>query len=173
MIVALANNHGFSGVTATVGDRHRITTVINSLIINSYMENQKNTIDLKNLWQTILGVSKIVFEISLVVYLALFLIDEIASGFVSNFFNTNYILVICIVFGALTALNQKHEPLPKPEALKKSDYILITGLGILAVILVFVKIKTIGWIAWPISILSGILIFLISYLFLNEDKKEM
>ncbi|MEW6407413.1 MAG: hypothetical protein AB1465_01855 [Patescibacteria group bacterium] len=133
------------------------------------MQNTENS---KNLWQTILGVSKIVFEASLIVYLALFLIDEVASGFVSNFFNTNYLLAVCIIFGVLTAFGQKHEPTPKPEALKKSDYILMTGLGILAVIIVFVKIKTIGLaLALPISILSGILIFLISYLFLkNEDE---
>lgn len=137
------------------------------------MDNQK--LDPKDLWQTILGVSRIIFEISLIVYLVLFLIDEIASsGFVSNFFNTNYILAICIIFGALTALSQKNEPTPKPQPLKKSDYILMVGLGILAIIIVFIKIKTIGLaLALPISIFSGILIFLISWLFLKGEGKEI
>lgn len=132
------------------------------------MDNLKTT---KSLWQTILGVSRIVFEISLIVYLALFLLDEIKSGFVSNFFNTNYLLAVCIIFGALTALGQKNEPKPKPQPLKKYDYILMAGLAVLAVIVVFAKIKEIGVLAWPISILSGVLIFLISYLFLKNDNE--
>lgn len=124
----------------------------------------------------ILSVSRIIFEISLILYLALFLVDEIASGFVSNFFNTNYLLAVCIIFGALTALGQKEEPKPKSQPLKKWDYVLMVGLAILAVIVVFVKIKTIGLaLALPISILSGILIFLIAYLFLKgeEEKSEL
>jgi len=137
-------------------------------------DQQKNTENFKSLWQTILEISRIIFEISLIVYLALFLIDEIASGFVSNFFNINYILTICIIFGAITALNQKNEEPKTLQPLKKYDYVLMISLAVLAVIVVFVKIKEIGALAWPISILSGILIFLISYLFLNnENKKEL
>lgn len=141
------------------------------------MDNQ-TTQNLKSLWQSFLNISKIIFEISLILYLALFLIEEISKGAISNFFNTNYLLVVCIIFGAITAFAQK-EPLDKleaekiPQPLKKWDYVLMVSLGILAIIVVFFKIKEIGLaLAVPISILSGVLIFLISWLFLKGEDKE-
>jgi magnesium-transporting ATPase (P-type) len=138
------------------------------------MENQNN---LKNIWQTILSISRIVFEIFLILYLTFFLLDEIKKGFVSDFFNTNYLLAVCIISGILTALGRKEEKPAAPQIIKKSDYFLMTGITFLAIIIVFVKIKEIGFaLALPISILSGILIFLISYLFLkgeDEEKNEL
>lgn len=135
-----------------------------------------DTKNLKIYWQIAVNTAKIVFEISLILYLALFLLDEVAEGSVSNFLNINYILGICLIAAVFTALGKK-EPLDKleakPQPLKKYDYVLMAGLGILAIVVVYWKIKEIGMVlALPISILCGILIFLISWLFLRDDNQE-
>jgi hypothetical protein len=131
-----------------------------------------DTKNLKNYWQVVVNTAKIIFEISLILYLALFLLDEVAARSVSNFLNINYILGICLVAAIFTALGKKEEPKIPPQPLKKYDYALMVGLGILAIAVVYWKIKEIGGFAWPISILSGILIFLISWLFLKDDGEK-
>lgn len=137
-----------------------------------------DTKNLKIYWQIAVNTAKIVFEISLILYLALFLLDEVAEGSVSNFLNINYILGICLIAAVFTVLGKKEpfdalEANAPPQPLKKYDYFLMAGLGILAIVVVYWKIKEIGMVlALPISILSGVLIFLISWLFLKDDENE-
>jgi hypothetical protein len=143
------------------------------------------------------NISSEIFVLSLISYLALFLLEEIKTGFVSNFINMNYILVLVIVTGTITALSKpskishserrprlvgaeveespRHpEPEPvegegSPQKLTWKDYLLIFTLGIIAFVVVFSKIREIGlWLSLAISILSAILIVLISILFLRE-----
>lgn len=115
----------------------------------------------------------IIFQILLVVYLVLLLVNE----FVPVQFNLNYLLIPVIAFGVLTAL-LPYEPKeekkdPEKELVEyKSGIILAFILGIVGAILIFIKTRDLGWISYIISAISGILIILVGFLIYKEDEEE-
>ena len=65
-----------------------------------------------------------------------------------------------------------YQPKVEKQKVRKIDYYFIYLLGFGGMILVFFKIKNIGWIAYLISIISGILIILLSRLIMKEEDEE-
>jgi len=106
-----------------------------------------------------------IFNYVLVIYLLLLLIDQFEP---IKFINLTSLLIILIILGIIVILfSQEKIKLEKP---KKSDYYLIYFLGILGAILIYLKIKEMGWISYLISIIGGALIIIISKLFLEEEN---
>jgi len=112
------------------------------------------------------------FNNLLFLYLILLLIEQIWEKSVSAYLNFNYLLIAVIITGILT-LFIKHEKIQeKKKKVTKKDYLFILFLSILGIIIVFFKTKELNILSYFISILSGIIIFLLSYIILNEDKIE-
>lgn len=116
-----------------------------------------------------------IFKISLVSYLIYYLIEDFKTGFISSYFNLNILLWTTIISGVLTVWtrgDESREEKKEPEKIRARDYIFIVLLGLAAMTLIYYKIKTIGWLAYVISPISGIIIILLSILLLNESPDE-
>ena len=108
-----------------------------------------------------------VFNYILIAYLLLLLIQEFNY---LNQFNSNYLLVATLFFGIITVLFPvKHE---EKKEMKLWDKILAIVLGIIGVVLIFIKTQDLGWLSYVISIISGILIAMVGFLIYEEDEKE-
>lgn len=108
------------------------------------------------------------FQLFLVVYLILLLINEFVAV---KFMNLNYLLVLTIISGVLTVIFPvKKEVEEKP--MKSFDKVLIYVLAIIGMILIFIKTKDLGWLSYVISIISGVLIVLVGYLVYEDDEEE-
>ncbi len=119
-------------------------------------------------------ISKIInnlFQTFLVTYLLLLLIEQIWANSVSLYLNLNYILIIVIVFGIGSVFTKQEEK--KQEPVTELDYIYISLLSIIGTIIIFIKTKELGYLSYLISIIAGILIFLLSYLVLNDDEEDI
>ncbi len=115
-----------------------------------------------------------VFQTLLFLFLITLLLKEFYPNQVSAYMNINWFMVVVIIFGALSILfpvPNNHPHIEKQSNAK--DLILIIFLGILGAIIIFLKIKTLGWIGYVISILGGLIIILLSWLILTEkDSRE-
>jgi hypothetical protein len=112
------------------------------------------------------------FASLLTLYLILILIDTIWEGKISESINLNYLLIFVIATGVLSFIRKdylKEEMIAEP--MTKSDYIFIGVLSIAGSLIVWYKLQNIGTLAYVISILTGILIFLLSVLVLKEGER--
>ena len=110
------------------------------------------------------------FQSLLVLYLVLLLAEQIWPYSVSWYLNLNYLLIIVIIAGVLSVFTKQEKR--KKEPITRRDYIYITVLSILGFIIIFIKTEELGWLSYVISIIAGILIFLLSYLVLEGDENE-
>ena len=110
------------------------------------------------------------FQVLLVTYLGLLLIEQLWPGYVSNYLNLNYMLLIVIALGALDTFC---EQLPKEhKEVTKKDYLFVLTLAILGSFIIKFKTGSLGWLSWLISAIAGVLILLLSILVL-EDEDEV
>lgn len=109
------------------------------------------------------------FQSLLVTYLLLLLIEQIQKGFVTTYLNLNYLLII-IIAGILSVFSEKEKEHNKKMTWK--DYAYITVLSLAGLIIIKYKTADLGWLSWIISIIAGILIYLLSILILEDDEKE-
>jgi hypothetical protein len=112
------------------------------------------------------------FASLLTLYLILILIDTIWEGKISESINLNYLLIFVIATGVLSFIRKdylKKEMIAEP--MTKSDYLFIGVLSIAGSLIVWYKLQNIGTLAYMISILTGILIFLLSVLVLEEGER--
>ena len=110
------------------------------------------------------------FQILLVTYLLLLLIEQIWTGVVSVYLNLNYLLIIVIVAGIADVFSE-HIPIANKKASWK-DYIFVAALGVVGFGIIKYKTLELGWLSWVISVIAGILIILLSVLILEEDDTE-
>lgn len=113
------------------------------------------------------------FSYSLVLYLGLFLLENIFPGFVSEVFSVNFLLLPVLVLGVATAIWPLPEELESVvSAPKASDFWLALGLSLLGGWLIYSKID----LAWPlrqlIAGLSGLLILLMSVLVILPEEAD-
>jgi uncharacterized membrane protein len=112
------------------------------------------------------------FQSLLVTYLLLLLVEQVWTGFVSNYFNLNYLLIIVIIAGILSVFSEKEHEHEKATTWK--DYAYITVLSLAGLVIIKFKTVDLGWLSWVISIIAGILIYLLSILILeDEEEKEV
>lgn len=112
------------------------------------------------------------FQVSLVAFLGFYLIDNLRTGFVSNFFNVYIFLWTSIVFGVLTTAWPMIVPEAKSEEkLTWKDFTRITLFALGTAALVWYKTSSIGWLAMVIAALSGLIVLGLGLLvYLNKDK---
>lgn len=114
-----------------------------------------------------------IFKISLITYLIFYLIDSFKTGFITDYFNLNLLLIITILSGIFTVIFKKEVEVKKElQKIKKREYIFIIFLGIISAGLIYYKIKSIGRLSYIISIISGIIIILLSILLLNDQQED-
>lgn len=107
------------------------------------------------------------FQMLLVLYLVLLLIEQVWQYSVSMYLNLNYLLVIVIIAGIFSVFT-KQKP-KKKEKITWKDYVYIAVLSIAGFMIIFIKTQELGWLSYVISIIAGMLIFLLSLLVLEED----
>ena len=108
------------------------------------------------------------FTVLLVVFLLVLLIEEIFPNTIQRYINPNYLMVVVIALGIPSVLWTKEESKKKEDVTRK-DYCLmglfsLAGFGIL-----FYKLREFP-LGIVISLVGGVLIFLLSYLVLNDDE---
>lgn len=104
--------------------------------------------DISSLFETI-------FKTSLVFYFILLLGGEIFSGFVSNYFSLNLVIIIMVSSGLLSIILNEKKQFNELMAL---NYPLIIFLGIIGIALVYIKTSHLGSLAYLLSLLAGGLI---------------
>ena len=145
----------------------------------------------KIIFEHMKNIFSFVFQTLLFLFLITLLLKEFYPGQVSAYINVNWFMIVVIIFGALSILfpvssiensekrilinrivhnlnNNLHEE--KQPNIK--DLILIIFLAILGTFIIFLKIKTLGWIGYVIAILGGLIIILLSWLILTEKENQ-
>ena len=110
-----------------------------------------------------------VLQILLILFLITLLVKEFYPTFVDSMINTNWFMLIVIVFGALSILFPVKREKRKEEFGWK-DKVLTIGLGILGAAIIFLKLRELGWIGYVISIIGGLIIILLIWLILTEEN---
>lgn len=111
------------------------------------------------------------FQVLLVTYLVLLLVEELWQGTVSNYLNINYLLVVVIILGILDIFSENTKKENKP--ITKKDYLFVIVLSIAGFLIIKFKTSALGWLSWLISIIAGVLIALLSVLVLEDKEDEM
>ena len=106
-----------------------------------------------------------VFQFLLISYLLLLLINEFKK---ITFINLNYLMIAVIIFGILTILFPVKIKQDKTK-IKRKHILFIILLGIIGAIIIYLKIKELGWLSYLISGIAGILIILLSYMVLKDE----
>ena len=110
------------------------------------------------------------FQVLLVTYLALLLLEQVFPGVVSIYLNLNWLLIVVIIAGVLDVFSELEISENKKPGRK--DYLFIMALGILGFLIIKYKTQELGWLSWIISIIAGILIILLSILVLEDENDE-
>lgn len=112
------------------------------------------------------------FQVSLLMYLVLVLAETVKGGFVSSYFNLNYLLGVVLISGVLMVLTSdwyKGLKSEKKEITEKDVYYIFT-VSIGAMVIVYYKTQELGKISIAITAISGLIIFLLSLLIFSEDN---
>ncbi len=81
-------------------------------------------------------------------------------------------MIAVIIIGAISIIFPPRQGLKKEKPITWKDFVFIAILGILGGIIIFLKIKNLGWIGYVISVLGGLIIILLSWLILDEKEGE-
>lgn len=113
------------------------------------------------------------FKVSLLTYFFILILEIFEPGFVTSYFNINIILYILIFTGLFVAFFSK-----KIEQEKTKNNNIIISLLMYVVVciaasfMVYYQIKEIGDYSKIISIIFGIIIFLIAYSINNNNQED-
>ena len=110
------------------------------------------------------------FNVALVIYLVVVLVENIYKGVVSNFFNTNWLLGLVLITGFLDiSKNENKEADTENNKIKTwHKYFGLTVVSIWVILFSYYKTWDLGWLGVVFSILSGIIFFLVSQLILSD-----
>ena len=110
-----------------------------------------------------------VFQMLFLLYLIIILIEDYITNLFNNFFDTNWLLGALIISGIIFIIDKKNsDELDADNSNNWFTYIKIIILGLVGSCLVYIKVMDLGWISWLISVLSGVIIILASYFFINN-----
>ena len=114
------------------------------------------------------------FATLLITFLLLILLETIFEGSVNSYINLNHLLIIVIVVGVavlLTAPSKAEDAKGEHLTFKSTFIIICAGIG--AAVIIWYKTQEIGWLAYVISAVSGVLIILLSMLAWGGGKEEV
>lgn len=123
------------------------------------------------IWEHAKSIFSFVFQILLFLFLLTLLLREFYPAHVNSYVNINWFMLIVIVFGAFSILfpsAKQEEKIEDNKEVTRKDIALVIGLGILGAIIIYLKLKGLGWIGYVISALGGLIIILLSWLLLTE-----
>lgn len=113
------------------------------------------------------NLSRYIFQVLLLCYLILLLIDLLFVNI--KIFNINYLLIIIIISAVIMSKKRNIER----EKITNKDYFFIIFLGIVGTIILFTQIKNLNlFLAYLISFSSSILIICLSLLILNTKNEK-
>jgi hypothetical protein len=121
-------------------------------------------------WRQYLGIiAEQLFHISLVTYLMLLLAETIKEDFVDYFFNLNILLVVVAISGVMMSFfNTEKE---QRSVINKSipwKFIFAVSFG--GMLLVYYKTETLGGLSLLIALVTGVIIFLMSYVVYTDAE---
>ena len=111
------------------------------------------------------------FQYTLITFLILLSIEIVWEKSVSYYLNLNNLLVAVFISGIITVLTQEksRRKEKKHEKIIKTDYILILILGVMGVLTIYYRTISIGNFPILVSMISGLIIFLLSILVLKDE----
>lgn len=142
----------------------------------------------KKIKSTLGIISQELFNISLITYLVLLLIETLNKGFVTDFFNLNLLLAIVLISGLIlfSPLAVKKDPnmwevidltfegffakLAKKSGIAENDFYFITIISLSGAFLVFLKTADLNNLLQSVlSASTALIIFTLSFLIYKED----
>ena len=152
-------------------------TRIHVPLVNRLVESTKNSRETYRKYTSAelakIGINTI-FQIVLTAFLLMLLVQEFYLP-AKEWLNMNYFLITVIFFGAASVLINKDEgenTVCEPVELTEKDYIFIAIAGIAGTVIVWYKIKDIGWVSYLIGVMSGVLIVTLSILMIQESGED-
>ncbi len=118
------------------------------------------------------------FTVSLVTYLAFYLLDSFIGSFISKQFDMDILLWIVIASGALSlwlnpiAGRSASENGAGTRQLSWKMAAYVVALGIAAASVIFLKTKVLGRTGWLISMVSAVLVMWTSFAFLLDEGRD-
>ena len=123
-----------------------------------------------NMVRSFFTIIRDIFPYILILYLILFLLENLFTGFVSNNIDLNNVLVVVLFLGFLSVFAPIQEQKEEPH--QKNDLYLIVGLVIAAFFILFFKMKDPGIEEFIIAFGSGILVAILSAIVLYSSDIE-
>ena len=131
---------------------------------------------MKKIFSPLFSLSAFLFPFVLVLYLVLFLLENVFPGFVSNNFDLNYFLIPVIFFGFLAAFTRNEPSAISNQDEQKSptrwDFILIAGLTVLSFVILVYKTSDLGLTGFIVSSIGSILILLMSLVIVFPSREK-
>ena len=131
-------------------------------------ENIRKTIENSKPPRKKLEITRELLSTMLIIFLLLVLIETVWQGSVTNYINTNYILIIVVILGIITALVAK-EKTKRLKEITRKDYALIAVTSVACTLTIWYKTQNLGWISYSVSIIAGALVILLSMPVLKEQ----
>lgn len=116
-------------------------------------------------------IARELFPYILIIYLILFLLENLFIGIVSNNFNLNWILGVALGLGLLSVFAPEISEEPVANQPQRSDYILVVVLAIIGGIIIFAKVELAGLVRWMTAGVSAGLIALVGVVLLGKDEE--
>jgi hypothetical protein len=110
------------------------------------------------------------FHVFLITYLFLLLVETIKPDFVSYFFNLNILLGVVLATGIVMAIcTEEKEAVVTQDVSVHWKY--IATISIAGALLIYYKTEDLRWLSIVLTVLTGGIIFLLSYI-ISVDSKE-
>lgn len=122
-------------------------------------------------WKDVFEVNLAVFQAFLIIYLVLLLLETLREGSVTRFLPLNGILLVVLVTGVAAVLTTKEQQEPE-RPLRRRDYVLVGLIAVGSWLILWYQLRDLGWIQYPVSLLGGLLVGLVSLSVLLPEKPE-
>ena len=110
-----------------------------------------------------------VFQILLLLFLLTLLIQQFFPFKVSSTININWFILFVILFGVVSVIFPHKDEKKIKKPLIFLNFILVLVLSLVAGILIFLKLESLGRIDYIISTLGGLITGILSWLILAEQ----
>lgn len=113
-----------------------------------------------------------VFVVSLLTYLSFYLIESLIPNFISSQFSLNILLAVSVVSGIAVVLLGPDEPSAAHKRMRfRFGFVtFIIVLGFAGGAIVWFRTISLGVLSVPLGVLSGIVIMLLSFALMIDDK---
>jgi len=114
----------------------------------------------------------LVFEYLLIFYLLFLLLENILNISMLKFINFNYLLIVVIILGIYIYISLNPTKKFKTISLSNKDIVLSSLLGIISALIINFKFKNFGLVSDILSIIVGIIIYLLNCLLVKNGNNK-